>query len=52
VASNGNCFIKTEGLFKVIGSHVQCESDISWKRCKMETLLLQITKRTDTWPNE
>ena len=27
MASNGNCFIKTEGLFKVIGSHVQCESD-------------------------
>jgi len=28
VASDVNCFIKTDGLFKVAGSHVHCKNDV------------------------
>jgi len=39
-ACNFNCFIETEELLKVTGSHV-----ISRKQFKMKTLLLQTTNR-------
>jgi len=38
-----NFLIKTEGLFKVV-MQSRVEVIILWKQCKIETLLLQITK--------
>ena len=39
-----NCLIETEGLLKVTDSYVYTvKVVISGKRCKIETLLLQIT---------
>jgi len=44
MAYNFNCIVETEGLLKLTGSRVHWKSVLSWKRCKLEMLLLQTTK--------